>query len=126
MLRENPDGIRAAELRFAKYKSDGFATPSGKVEFFSRKLKENGFAPVPFADGGPAEPISFSGRPERYPLLGISGARSNRFTHSQFHRIPALSLEQKGCAVDIHPDDAETTQLRTEIRSGWRRPGAGL
>jgi hypothetical protein len=37
-----------------------------------------------------------------------------------------LSLEQKGCAVDIHPDDAETTQLRTEIRSGWRRPGAGL
>ncbi|MCL7487076.1 MAG: molybdopterin-dependent oxidoreductase [Desulfobulbaceae bacterium] len=108
MLRDNPDGVPAGDLRFAKHSSDGFNTPSGKVEFYSRKLEENGFPPVPFAHGFSPEPISFSDQKDKYPLLGISGARSNRFTHSQFHQVPSLSMNRKGCTVDIHPDDART------------------
>jgi len=111
MLRERPDGIQAVEQRFAKYKSDGFKTPSGKVEFSSEKLAEAGFAAVPYANGFPKEPISFSDNKEQYPILGISGARSNRFTHSQFHQIPKLSMNQKGCVVDIHPEEAEKYRI---------------
>ena len=125
MLRESGGSVRAVEPRFEKYREEGFKTPSGKVEFFSEQLRANGFAPVPFADGFRAEPISFSGQPERYPLLGMSGARSKRFTHSQFHQIPSLSLNREGCVVDIHPDDAaaygigEGNRVRVETPRGW-------
>jgi anaerobic selenocysteine-containing dehydrogenase len=125
MLRECGGSIRAVEPRFEKYRSGGFKTPSGKVEFFSEQLKANGFAPVPFANGFRAEQISFSDQTARYPLLGISGARSNRFTHSQFHQIPALSQGRQGCVVDIHPDDAapykisESDRVRVETPRGF-------
>lgn len=125
MLRENGGGVRATEVQFEKYRRKGFKTPSGKVEFFSEQLKANGFAPVPFADGFRAEPISFSEQPERYPLLGMSGARNKRFTHSQFRQIPSLSQNRKGCLVDIHPDDAATygigdgDRVRVETPRGW-------
>lgn len=111
MLRENPDGVQAGEQRFAKYTTDGFGTLSGKVECASRKLGEAGFAAVPYADGCPAELISFSDQKDRYPILGISGARSNRFTHSQFRRVPQLAMGRQGCAVDIHPQDAEVYRI---------------
>ena len=125
MLRENPGGVRAAEQRFEKYRDGRLKTPSGKVEFFSEQLQASGFAPVPFADGFRAAPISFSDQPERYPLLGISGARSSRFTHSQFHQIPSLSQDRQGCVVDIHPADAatygivEADRVRVETPRGW-------
>ncbi|MHB8791330.1 MAG: molybdopterin-containing oxidoreductase family protein [Desulfobulbaceae bacterium] len=116
MLRDSGGPVRAAEMRFAKYRESGFNTPSGKVEFFSEQLRASGFAPVPCADSFLAEPISFSDQAARYPLLGISGARSNRFTHSQFHQIPALSLDRQGCVVDIHPDDAATYEISENDR----------
>ena len=125
MLRESGGGVRAAEMEYTKYQKSGFKTPSGKVEFFSDQLKANGFAPVPFADGFRSEPISFSDQHERYPLLGMSGARNKRFTHSQFHQIPSLTLNHRGCAVDIHPDDAATygisegDRVRVETPRGW-------
>ncbi|HBI16430.1 MAG TPA: formate dehydrogenase [Desulfobulbaceae bacterium] len=124
-LRENPGGVRSAEPQFEKYRSSGFKTPSGKVEFVSEQLRANGYAPVPFADGFRAEPISFSSQSERFPLLGISGARSNRFTHTQFHQIPSLSMNRMGCTVDIHPADAQTygigegDRVRVETPRGW-------
>jgi len=43
---------------------------------------------------------------DRYPLLGISGARNNRFTNSQYRVIPTLLQKETDYAVDIHPTDA--------------------
>jgi len=111
MLRESPDGVPAEEMRFAKYRTGGFNTPSGKVEFAPPQLSERGFAAVPYANGFVPDPVSFSDQMETYPLLGISGARSNRFTHSQFHQVPKLNMEGRGCVVDIHPDDADRYQV---------------
>jgi len=38
--------------------------------------------------------------------LGISGARTNRFTHSQFRKIPSLLKGGQGCVVDVNASDA--------------------
>ncbi len=125
MLRENPDGVRTSDMQFEKHKTSGFRTPTGKVEFYSEKLAVNGFSSIPYADGFLAEPISFSDQQDQYPIIGVSGARDNRFTHSQFHQIPSLSMNQKGCAVDVHPDDAKTygivdnDKVRVETPRGW-------
>jgi len=125
MLRENTAGVRGVEMAFEKHKQEGFNTPSGKVEFYSEALAAHGYPPVPYADGFLTEPISFLDQQDRYPILGISGARDNRFTHSQFHQIPPLLLGRKGCAIDVHPVDAKTYEvadgdsIRVETPRGW-------
>jgi thiosulfate reductase / polysulfide reductase chain A len=106
MLRENPAGIMAAEMAFEKHKTGGFKTPSKKVEFYSKTLEVNGFVPVPYANGYLEEPISFLDQKEDYPVLGISGARTNRFTHTQFRKIPSLLKGGQGCVVDVNASDA--------------------
>jgi thiosulfate reductase/polysulfide reductase chain A len=107
MVKKNPEGFWVEKPVYEKYKQTGFKTPSGKVEFYSERLAQAGFPAVPFADGFPQGVISYSDRSERYPFVGISGARTSRFTHSQFRMIPSLAQEEKGCVVDIHPEDAK-------------------
>lgn len=107
MLREEPDGIMAEPVRYRKFEESGFATPTGKIEFFSESLKAYGYDPVPYINGPPACPISFLDRKDHYPLVGISGARNNRLVNSQFTGIAALGQNESGCAIDIHPKDAE-------------------
>lgn len=105
-LRKKPDGIFAEELQYEKYRKKGFATPSGKIEFYSERLRESGYSPVPYMDGKRENPISFYELDHQGAMIGISGKRTNRFTHTQYHNIPSLcGAECKGF-VDLHPDDA--------------------
>ena len=106
-LRENPDGLRAEPLRFEKYRSEGFATPSGKIEFYSARLAEAGHSPVPFEKGALEEPLSFAGDCGADALIGMSGERTNHYTHTQYRRIPSLVRQEPEGFVEIHPRDAE-------------------
>jgi anaerobic selenocysteine-containing dehydrogenase len=112
-LRQNPGGVRVEDIAYTKYREKGFNTPSGKFEFYSEKLAQNGFPGVPYAEGFLENPISFSDRKDAYPIYGISGARDNRFTNSQYRMIPALLNNEYGCVVDIHPKDAESMGIET-------------
>jgi anaerobic selenocysteine-containing dehydrogenase len=40
----------SAEPRYETYKENGFNTPSGKIEIYSKRLEENGFHPLPIYD----------------------------------------------------------------------------
>jgi anaerobic selenocysteine-containing dehydrogenase len=110
-LRQNGNGLRIEEARYEKYREEPFKTPTGKVEFFSRRLAEAGLPGVPFEHGLGDDPISFADRNGEYPMLGISGSRDIRFTNSQFHNIPSLLKAGPGCVVDIHPEDARRHDL---------------
>jgi len=110
-LRQNGNGLRIEELRYEKYRQEPFKTPSGKVEFFSRRLAETGLPGVPFQHGQGDDPISFADQSGEYPMLGISGSRDIRFTNSQFRNIPSLLKAGPGCVVDIHPEDARCHDL---------------
>jgi anaerobic selenocysteine-containing dehydrogenase len=111
MLRENPAGVAAAATTYEKFRSEGFKTPSGKVEFCSEQLRAQGHPPVPYGGGWAGNPISFADRSATFPLIGISGARPSYFTHSQFHRIPALLAQEPEGLVDIHPRDAGDREI---------------
>jgi len=114
MLRKSPGGIRVEDIDYKKYGKNGFDTPSGKFELYSKTLHKHGFAGVPYHDGFLKNPISFFDKKDSYPLLGISGARDNRFTNSQFRTIPSLLNNEHGCVVDIHPTDA----LKMRVSNG--------
>jgi anaerobic selenocysteine-containing dehydrogenase len=110
-LRKNPEGLRATPLAFEKFRTQGFATPSGKVEFFSERLDRAGHLAVPFQDGDTGNPISFADAMGPEALIGISGERTNRFTHTQFHNIPWLTHGEKTGTVDLHPEDARARNI---------------
>ena len=111
MLREHPGGMRVEDLAHEKYKHIGFKTPSGKMEIYSERLKDGGYSPVPSFKGETLNPISFYTERADFPMVGISGARTRYFTHSQFKNIPSLLNREKGCFVDIHPDDAHRQDI---------------
>jgi thiosulfate reductase / polysulfide reductase chain A len=81
------------------------------VEFFSERLEKAGHLPVPFMDGGTENPISFADTIGEGALIGISGERTNRFTHTQFHNIPSLMKGENEGTVDLHPEDARNRNI---------------
>jgi anaerobic selenocysteine-containing dehydrogenase len=111
MLRKNPAGIHVRDIIYEKFKTDGFDTPTGKLEFYSTKLEEHGYLPVPRFDGLAKHPIGFYDKKDEFPFIGISGARSNNFTHSQFRGIESLTRREPESFVDIHPDDARKKMI---------------
>lgn len=111
MLRKNPGGTRIEDIEYEKYKTGGFGTPSDKVEFYSKNLEEHGYLPVPCFDGHAKNPISFYDKRDEFPFLGISGARTKCFTHSQFKYVPSLVKRNQECVIDIHPDDAREKKI---------------
>lgn len=111
-LRTNPDGIRCEALTYNKYEKKGFKTPSGKIEFYSSLLKEKGYPPLPAFSPDEENPISFYNEREKFPFIGISGARPQSFVHSQLHHVPRLLNQEPEPLADIHPQDAK--QLKIE------------
>ena len=111
VLRKNPEGTYVEKRHYEKYKTKGFDTPSGKVELYSKKLRKHGYSPVPYFESDGEDCISFYDRKDEYPFLGISGARSRCFTHSQFKIVPSLINRKRECVIDIHPDDAHAKNI---------------
>ena len=107
MLRKNPKGIVFAETEYEKYKNNGFDTRSGKAEIYSEIFKEHGYSPIPDFEQSEEKDISFYNERENFPLIGISGARSINFVHSQFRNIPYLMKREPEPFIDIHPEDAK-------------------
>lgn len=91
-LRENPEGLRVP-LRHEsfKYRRDGFATPTGRVELYSERLLEHGYPPLPLATPPAAED-------PRFPLL-LSSAKNGYFCHSQHRNL--TSLRRKALAPTL-------------------------
>jgi len=111
MLRQNPGGILFQKTRYKKYIKQGFNTPTGKVELYSAKLKEYGYSPLPdFQEVWKNQP-SFYQEKTHFPLIGISGKRSNNYVHSQFRNIPFLLKREPEPFVDIHPKDAKKRNI---------------
>jgi len=101
----NQGGIRP-EVQYRKYESQGFGTPSGKVEIYSSIFAGLGLEPLPVY----REPVeSPAGSPElakEYPLILIATGKFMPFYHSEMRQLPSAIQEQPDPLTDIHPDTA--------------------
>jgi anaerobic selenocysteine-containing dehydrogenase len=91
--------------RFAPFARGGFATPSGKCEFYSETAKAMGMDPLP-SFVPPRE--SARSNPElaaKYPLAMISPP-NRHFLNSSFANMPFAIAEAGEPTLDIHPKDA--------------------
>jgi len=85
----------------APFAEGGFATPSGKCEFFSQRLQDAGHDPLP----GYVPNHEVPGSCTRYPLAMISPPARN-FLNSSFANVASLQAQEQRPLVEIHPQDA--------------------
>ena len=68
----------------------GFNTASGKIEVYSETYKSWGLDPLPFYTEPPQSAVSTPELFKKYPLVMITGARSQLYFHSEHRMIPWL------------------------------------
>jgi anaerobic selenocysteine-containing dehydrogenase len=78
---------QAKQFRF--YRKNGFATPSGKVELYVKRLKDRGFDPLPVYRELPETPQNNPQLAKEYPLIFTSW-KSDVYRHSGGRQIPSL------------------------------------
>lgn len=93
---------------YEKYKTSGFPTPSGKMEFTSLILKDAGMDPLPVYKEPNQSPLSTPDLAKEYPLVLTTGARLPMFMHSRMFRVPWVRKLRPDPMVDINPKDAGT------------------
>lgn len=99
------DGWVRYDLPEAPFANGGFYTPSGKCEFYSERMQQEGFDPLP--DWVPPYE-SVASNPTlaaRYPLAMISPPARN-FLNSSFVNVDSLRASVGEPTLDIHPADA--------------------
>jgi len=110
-LRSAPWGLRVPlETTHLKYRRDGFATRSGKLEIFSEALQAIGQPPLPVfrepahsvAGGENADP--------RFPLV-LTSAKTPVYCHSQHRNLPRLRRALPEPIVEINPTTAASRGL---------------
>jgi anaerobic selenocysteine-containing dehydrogenase len=95
----------AVPERYAPFARGNFPTPSGRCEFFSARLQQQGFDPLP-VHHPPRESVATA--PElakRYPLAFISPPARN-FLNSSFANVGVLKTLETAQRLELHPDDA--------------------
>ena len=111
-----PSGITFDEFRkvgvikgsklYRNFQSQGFATPSGKVELYSNQLKEWGFDPLPVYYEPPETPYSEPELTTEHPLTLITWKR-DPYRHSGGRQINSLRDSHPEPVVMIHPETAD-------------------
>jgi anaerobic selenocysteine-containing dehydrogenase len=93
-------------IQYRKYAGMGFKTPSGKVEFYSRRFEAGGYSPIPAYTEPTGEPLIQGAMSEKgFPLLGTS-RRPSPFVHTKLKNLKTLSKAYPEPLVWLHPLDA--------------------
>jgi anaerobic selenocysteine-containing dehydrogenase len=105
LKREGPIRLNYPQ-EYAPFAEGGFLTPSGKCEFYSARLAQLGFDPLPTYTPPAEDPQT---RPElaaRFPLQMLSPPHPS-FLNSTFVNIAALREQEHEPAVEMHLRDAQ-------------------
>ncbi|WP_317202276.1 molybdopterin oxidoreductase family protein [Janthinobacterium sp.] len=88
----------------APFAQGGFATPSGKCEFYSAQMLADGLDPLPTHIAPYESPASNPELAAKYPLAMISPPARN-FLNSTFVNIKSLRAAEGEPHLDMHPED---------------------
>jgi len=98
-------GSMAGEIEYHHYKASGFKTPSGKVELFSKQLKEWGLDPIPVYYELKESPLGDPELAREYPLV-LTSWKSEYYRHSSQRQVKTLRAQHPEPLVYMHPDTA--------------------
>jgi anaerobic selenocysteine-containing dehydrogenase len=91
---------------FIAFADGKFPTPSGKIEFYSERMKQAGFDPLPAYI---PETESAEGSPELYRKYPISliNAGAKYFVNSSFGNLKSMLAKEKRPVIELHYEDAK-------------------
>jgi len=94
------------EVRYRKYESKGFSTPTRKFELFSTLLEKWGHDPLPQFREPPESPLSSPELYKEYPYILITGRRLPGFSHTENRQVRPLRELHPEPLLEIHPEAA--------------------
>lgn len=102
-IKAHPEGYQYKPIRYQKYLTEPFKTPSGKLDFASKYLKELGYPELPEYKSPAyiAEP-----KPD-FPFTMITGARKLVYYHSRNFNFKRFRTAIPSPEMEIHPLDAQ-------------------
>jgi anaerobic selenocysteine-containing dehydrogenase len=98
--------ILLGEMRYRKYESEGFHTPSGKFEFYSNVMEHEGRPAMPVYLEPSLSPIATPELFQKYPFILMAGTKKLEFFHSEMHQIRSLRNRHPDPVVELHPVSA--------------------
>jgi anaerobic selenocysteine-containing dehydrogenase len=117
-LRANPGGIRLPlRTTHRKYETEGFRTPTRKIELYSEAFQAAGRPPLPTYTEPGISPRSRPDLSERFPLV-LTCAKSLWFCETQFRQLASVRKSAPEPPVEIHPDTAAARGIQA---GGWVR-----
>ena len=92
--------------KYRKYETEGFKTPTGKLELYSTRLEAMGYEPLPYYEEPPESPVSTPDVAEKYPFVLTTGGRIPVFFNSEHRQLPLCRKGHPEPLAEIHPDAA--------------------
>ncbi len=108
--------ILLGEMRYRKYETEGFHTPTGKFEFYSTVAEHEGSQPLPGYVEPPLSPVSTPELAKEYPFILMTGTKVLDYFHSEMHQVASLRRRHPDPMVEIHPDAAASLGIS---RGDW-------
>lgn len=112
-IKKHPAGMPVPNpipITYKKYEKNGFATPSGKMEFVSsiteKHADREGIDGLPIYNEPKLSPVSTPDVAAEYPLVLGTGTRLPMFIHSRMFRVPWTRSLRRDAMVDLNPVDA--------------------
>jgi anaerobic selenocysteine-containing dehydrogenase len=99
-------GFVKIPLKYRKFESGGFKTPTGKIELYSTRFETLGYSPLPYYEEAPETPISAPEVAKDFPLVLTTGGRIPFFFNSEHRQIAKLRKACPDPVAEIHPQTA--------------------
>lgn len=104
-------GVIFGDMRYEKFRDEGFPTPSGKVELYSSIMANKGLSPLPEYREPPLSPVSRPDLAASYPYILMTGCKILPFFHSEGRFQPSLLKLRDKPHLDMHPETAKRQGL---------------
>jgi anaerobic selenocysteine-containing dehydrogenase len=104
-------GFLATPKEDKRYQKVGLATPTGKIELYSKTLEALGYDPLPEYEEPPETPYSRPDLAKQYPLILITGGRFQPYYHSEHRQVESLRKMHPEPIMQIHPQTAKNLGL---------------
>jgi anaerobic selenocysteine-containing dehydrogenase len=112
---KHPEGVRFSTPPKPpkNYETEGFKTPSGKVEIASSILAKHGYDPLPVYREPAESPVSRPDLAKDFPLVLTTGVRLLSYTGTRYRNIPQLNKMAPEPLAEINPVDARLRGIRS-------------
>ena len=108
----NKGGYLSAPKEHQRYKKEGFATSTGKIELYSKTLEDLGYDPLPQYCEPAESPYSRPDLAKEYPLILTTGGRHQPFYHSEHRQVKSMRKMHPHPIMQIHPDTAKELGIK--------------